>query len=159
MPGQRDHLVALGRGVDQIERALADRAGGAENGDAPPLAGRVHHGHGHIPRPSSSASAGAVSRNPSSRSSRPPCPGISDPLSLTPARRLSDDSARSPSCASSANAALSPAAWKRRSEPSTHRVIAPARLAPTTPPPSPDQVLPGLIAGASRGPPTRRPTA
>ena len=39
--GQRDHLVALGRGADQIERALTDRSRGAENGDAAPLARRM----------------------------------------------------------------------------------------------------------------------
>ncbi len=42
---------------------------------------------------------------PSSRSSRPPWPGISVPASLTPKRRFSADSARSPAWASSAASA------------------------------------------------------
>ena len=40
--GQRLHLIALGRGADQVHRAVTDRAGGAENGDA------AHTGRGGL---------------------------------------------------------------------------------------------------------------
>ena len=89
LAGQRHHLVALGRAADQIERALPDRACGAEDGDAPQITRRPSQGHDHALAPTSRASTGAVRSRPSTRSSTPPCPGISQPLSLTPARRLS----------------------------------------------------------------------
>ena len=45
---------------------------------------------------------GAAKMNESTRSSMPPCPGMSVPESLAPAARLMTDSARSPAWAASA---------------------------------------------------------
>ena len=80
------------------------------------------------------------------------------PLSLTPARRFSIDSNRSPAWATTASTAGEAAASQQPAakEPAPPgRRPAPARAMPPT---SPDQVLPGLIRGASFGPPTVRPT-
>ena len=50
-------------------------------------------------RATQAARTGAANRIESTRSRIPPCPGRSVPESLTPAARLSSDSARSPDCA------------------------------------------------------------
>ena len=54
------------------------------------------HGHALAAQCNSTAATGNVDSMLSSRSRMPPCPGSNDPLSLTPARRLSADSNRSP---------------------------------------------------------------
>ena len=65
---------------NDVERAAADRAGGPEQGD-----GRGSRQN----RPRTSAATGSVGSSASMRSSTPPCPGSSPPLSFTPAWRLS----------------------------------------------------------------------
>ena len=104
------------------------------------------------------ANTGAANISPSTRSSRPPWPGIRWPLSLTPARRLSAGFEQVAGLADHRQA-------RRRRPPRTrsrHRSASaarpPSRLAPTMPPSRPAQVLPGLMRGASFGPPTVRPT-
>ena len=68
--GHRHDLEPVGRALDQVERRLADRAGGAEDRDLAP----------HV-RPNSCAAAvsTATGTRPSSRSSTPPWPGSQAP--------------------------------------------------------------------------------
>ena len=81
--GQRDDLEPIGITLDQVERRATDRPGRAEDGDA------ARGGHAaHNPAISSKVVASATASSPSSRSSTPPWPGRIVPLSLTPARRL-----------------------------------------------------------------------
>src|SRR5690606_14733106 len=97
---------------DQVDRAAADRAGAAEDRNAPGgrFGGRYHH---PIMPPTvawNTASTGAAAISPSIRSSMPPCPGISRPLSLTPNFRLIADSNRSPPWATAPSTPASAAA-------------------------------------------------
>src|SRR5260221_1616 len=95
---------------------------------------------------------------PSSRSSNPPWPGMSLLESLTPKWRLASDSARSPSCATTATPALTRARTPPEPPPS-RAAIRPASAALATPPTKPAQVLLGLRRGASPGGDSRgRPT-
>ena len=77
MGGQRDgsHLAAMAR--DDIERAHAHAAGRAEDGDA------LHSGDSIQRKPSRKSGAAAVTL--SMRSSTPPWPGNTEPLSFRPA--------------------------------------------------------------------------
>ena len=89
--GQRLDPITLRRARDQIEGAAADRARGAQNRHATPRQGCQGYCHGRLSGPAirlTRASAGAANSRPSTRSKTPPWPGISVPLSLTPARRL-----------------------------------------------------------------------
>ena len=78
MPGQRDDLEAFRMARHHIQGADADRAGGAQNGQALPAG----HDDSHA---KASAASGRVEVWLSSRSSRPPWPGNRLLLSLTPA--------------------------------------------------------------------------
>ena len=103
--------------------------------------------------------ADAANSNPSRRSNRPPCPGMIDPESFTPSRLFNPDSARSPICDTTDKPnARKMATFRSRSfrkmESGADRMIA-----ASTPPMAPDQVLFGLMAGASFGPPRVRPAA
>ncbi len=84
---QRPDAEALGRGGQQLHGLGADAAGAAKDGDrALPV-----HCHRTTPRPSINANIAAASATASSastRSSKPPCPGMSRPESFTPKRRL-----------------------------------------------------------------------
>src|SRR5207237_2631803 len=85
------------RALDQVEGRGADRSGRAEDRD------RLHSSANNLgSTTTSNAAAGATGTTPSNRSSTPPCPGSSVPLSFAPARRLSQLSNRSPHCASTA---------------------------------------------------------
>src|SRR5690606_11826390 len=86
---EREDAVAAGMTRDDVERAAADRTGGAEDRE------RLH-GADYPSSRCSSTAAGITGTSASMRSSTPPCPGSTVPLSLTPAWRLSSDSCRSP---------------------------------------------------------------
>src|ERR1039457_4031220 len=95
----------------------------------------------------------------STRSSQPPWPGSSVPLSFTPAPRLRADSQRSPNCpatlapavsASATAGGTSGIAQRRKKKPKIRD--APSDAA------APSQDLPGLTMGASLWRPTARPT-
>ena len=76
---------------DDRERAAADAAGRAQDGDA------ARRTHAIAPEPNKpSAYSGAAAVTLSMRSRTPPCPGSSAPLSLSPAERLNMLSVRSP---------------------------------------------------------------
>src|SRR5438045_9737925 len=85
--GEREDAIAAAVPCHDVERARADRPGGAENGEVHPFA---------LIQGSSSAARGSVAVALSMRSRMPPWPGSSAPLSLTPAWRLAADSKRSP---------------------------------------------------------------
>src|SRR5260221_11170874 len=72
---------------DHVQRAAADRAGGAEHDEAHAATRAIG---------SSSAATGRAAVMLSMRSGMPPGPGRRAPLSLTPASRLAADSNRSP---------------------------------------------------------------
>src|SRR5205085_6947512 len=126
--GQRLDGERFGIALQQIDGALADRAGRTENGHSPRLSGLTicaigrnpkrarlnptSRGHRHantLPPPINvnSATAGITAKRPSSRSRRPPCPGMRPLESFTPNLRLATDSARSPNCSTIASPALS----------------------------------------------------
>ena len=88
-------LEALRMARDHVERAHADRAGGAEDADAlrPAAACAVSGASAAAPAPARSGSTGSSA---SMRSSTPPWPGSSALQSLAPALRLTSDSNRSP---------------------------------------------------------------
>src|ERR1700730_13569426 len=95
--GKRRHLVAPGIPAQKVERARADRAGRAQNGDA------RHHKSNPVaptrPRVTPIASATvAAATKPSSRSMTPPWPGMRWLASLTWNLRFIADSNRSPAC-------------------------------------------------------------
>ncbi len=115
--GQRDDLVRIRIAADEIERALPDRAGRAENGDAAaarrPRGNLDAHrcqGRTHLPlyqiskplaglagsRSAIKAARTAARRRLSIRSSNPPWPGMSALMSLVPNRRFTALSIRSP---------------------------------------------------------------
>src|SRR6185503_16294446 len=89
--GQREYAVASGMARDDIERACADRTGRTQKRDVARLHAQLVPAH-----EPSSAPTGSAAHTLSMRSSTPPCPGSSLPLSLTPAWRLASDSNRSP---------------------------------------------------------------
>src|ERR1035441_3859962 len=104
------------------------------------------------------------------RSSTPPWPGNKLPESLTPAERLSADSARSPTCAAaftttaitsqyhqtSSKESLVKFHWASSIESQYSPPV--TRTLPRTEPIAPAQVLLGLMAGANLRLPHMRPT-
>src|SRR5688572_29594323 len=107
-------------------------------------------------RPTTKAGMAAVRL--SMRSSTPPWPGSSLPLSLRPTLRLNMLCVRSPSTEIRAVATASGTSLLEGS-PSHGAAMAAARPAVTRPPVTPSHVLPGLTAGASLVRPSRRPNA
>src|SRR5690606_12219525 len=78
--GKRKHLEAIGMTSQDVQRAEADAAGGAQDGD---FRARAHRNNPSLSRPTRNTGAAAVML--STRSSTPPCPGSQFPLSFTPA--------------------------------------------------------------------------
>src|SRR5919108_2381943 len=124
-----------------------------------------HHDHSRIARAGAwklttspiSAAAVAANTTPSTRSKKPPCPGISELASLTPNLRFSADSAKSPACAMTpSRSAVHPRVHGTASLTNAANT-APAIALAATPVRSPDQVLLGERRGHSFGPPMRRP--
>ena len=93
--------------------------------------------------------------NASSRSISPPWPGMRPLEFLTPKRRLTADSNKSPNSETIAVASPSQNSAARRfvQRKSRRPRTAPANAAAI----APDQVLPGETLGQSRGPPISRP--
>src|SRR5712691_1623088 len=89
---ERGNLEFLGMPAHHVERLAANRARAAEHGN--PL-------HAANARRYTKAT-GAHSSRLSMRSSRPPCPGMRTPESLTPVWRFSSDSIRSPTMVAAA---------------------------------------------------------
>src|SRR5213078_104695 len=186
--GQQLRIVVGGQRLDgevfavarqEIDRALADGAGRAENADPPrarsaihrtcgqyfaapcpqPIGGAYRHVSTLPPISVRSVTAGITARRPSSRSRRPPCPGMRPLESFTPNLRLATDSARSPNCSTIASPALISTRGSTAETPRSRAVAQPATAAQAAPPINPAQVFRGLQRGASRGPPKRRPIA
>ena len=101
---------------DDVERRVADRSGRAQQRHLPPRPGRrirrmrpagdLASGRSTCSSSNTaaaSAAAGMAASSASMRSSTPPWPGSSAPLSLTPAWRFSSDSNRSPPTDSAAS--------------------------------------------------------
>src|ERR1700685_4109639 len=106
-------------------------------------------------KPATTAAKTDAATNASSRSINPPWPGIRPLESLTPKRRLSADSNKSPSSETIAAASPSQNSGIRRF---AHPVSKSPRPAPASAPTiAPDQVLPGDTLGQSFGPPKLRP--
>ena len=103
------------------------------------------------------AKMGVAKRKPSNRSSAPPCPGIIDPESFTPARLFAQDSNRSPICDATETKSAAPIIGNMGSVAAIPKTAA-AEALPAKAPIDPDHVFFGLIAGASFGPPTTLPT-
>src|SRR5690606_37675651 len=124
---QCDQLEPVAIATHEIERAAADRSGGAEHREAlrarrrADLHGAVHECHRlrpvplshQISRPAASSPAPARASptsqamtttvmTASARSSIPPWPGMRLPVSLTPNLRLMPDSSMSPPCPTTA---------------------------------------------------------
>jgi hypothetical protein len=92
-PGRRaSNGEPLGMMPDDLDRGVADRAGGAEKREP------LDHRTSSTPAIQSARSMTGAARNMASkRSNMPPCPGRMAPESLTFAARLTSDSTRSPS--------------------------------------------------------------
>src|SRR5258708_40199635 len=106
-------------------------------------------------RPAKTAEKRDAATNPSSRTINPPWPGMRPLESLTPNRRLSTDSNRSPN--SETIAAASPSQNN-----AARGFVHPPSVRPRTAPPNaptiaPDQVLPAETLGQRRGPPINPP--
>src|ERR1700722_14320931 len=105
--------------------------------------------------PATTAAKTDAATNASSRSINPPWPGIRPLESLTPKRRLSADSNKSPSSDTTAVASPSQNSGIKRF---VHALSMRPRVAPANAPTiAPDQVLPGETLGQSLGPPIIRP--
>ena len=87
----------------------------------------------------------------------PPCPGMSALESLTLNSLFSRDSNRSPACETIERISATIPRPKVTASPEAAVNPKPAAIAAIVPPMAPDQVLFGLIAGASFGPPIARP--
>src|SRR5437868_12092205 len=180
MGGQRldGELVAMAQ--QEVDRALAYRAGRSEDGDparlsrafrlrfrrmiARPGLGPADRCYRHVstlppPIRVKRATAGTTASRPSSRSRRPPCPGMRPLESFTPNLRLATDSASSPNCPTIPSPALTSTRGSTEEAPRRRAVAQPASAAQPAPPINPAQVLRGLQRGARRGPPSWRPTA
>src|SRR5688572_17119308 len=146
--GKRDDAEPFRVADGDVERRLADRARRAEDCEAL---------HSTIPsQPKASAGSGTEEVRLSMRSSIPPCPGSSAPLSLSPCWRLNMLSSRSPTTDTSTAATHSER--KAVAGRSNQAWPASATMKPATSPPStPSQVLFGLTTGASRKRPNRLP--
>src|SRR5688572_28483007 len=96
--GQGDHLEPVAVRLEDVERLPPDRARAPQHRDPDPVAHSMP-----CPAYASTSSVryidGAANKNESTRSRKPPCPGISVPESFAPAARFSIDSTRSPACA------------------------------------------------------------
>src|SRR5467141_5096713 len=90
MSRERDDAEPLPLPCEYLERRSADRPGGAEKRDPD-----THIIPNMRYKP---AAVGITKYKESSRSSTPPCPGISVEESFRPASRLNSDSATSPIC-------------------------------------------------------------
>src|SRR5690606_10990103 len=149
--GERLHRIPIPVPADHIERVHPDAAGGPEHCNAD---------HESLPEsiiPVAKSGAAAVTL--SMRSSTPPCPGSSVPLSLTPATRFIALSRRSPTTEITTVNRLTDtniSIWLPRIPPAAAKAT--ARFAPPArAPATPSCVLPGLMAGASLRRPKRRP--
>src|SRR2546422_900684 len=96
----------------------------------------------------SPAVTGTTKYSESSRSSTPPCPGMSDEESLSPTSRLNSDSTTSPVCAATATAAPTVTSWRAPRRMATRSSTSgpytrAAASAPTLPPIAPAHVSPG----------------
>src|SRR5205814_3560190 len=156
----------------QVDRAAPDGAGRPEDRHPPrrvasgqqPIVRANRRGYRHSntlspPIRVKSATTGTTASRPSSRSRRPPCPGMRPLESFTPNLRLATDSARSPNCSTIASPALISTRGSTAETPRSRAVAQPATAAQAAPPINPAQVFRGLQRGASRGPPKRRPIA
>src|SRR4051812_23536190 len=176
MGGDRLDAVMFTLAFEQIDRAGADRSGGAEQRHRPlggycrRLRAQVRHGHGTTHKRSpcaaeprllraipKAAATAAAARKPSSRSMTPPWPGINFPASLAPKRRLIADSNRSPAWATAESSKATMPMKIMFSIANNFATATAAISAPMRPPTAPDQVLLGLTLGASFGPPMARP--
>ncbi len=95
----------------------------------------------------------AAATSPSTRSMTPPWPGMMWLESLTPLRRLTNDSKRSPICDDDGEQQRDRRRPTGRPSRSAAASASPASSPPSAPPTAPLQVLPGEIDGASFGPP------
>lgn len=92
------------------------------------------------------------------RSSSPPKPGRRTPVSFTSKSRFTSDSIRSPHSAAAATVgANTERVTTLQSSGTANHITAKPSPAPSRLPNAPVQVLPGLIAGASRGPASTDP--
>ena len=160
--GERHDPEMLALAAEHVERAPADRAGGAEDGDAragrsSPLIRSPRRAGRSRPRPA------RRSRASRSRSSTPPWPGIRWLESFTPGlaleqrfgkvadlphdRQHAGDDQQPATAGSRVRPRETRGAEERRHE----RARRPRRRR------APERVFPGLIAGASLGPPRARP--
>ena len=108
------------------------------------------HRYRRAPVRSAQASTAAATK-PSSRSIRPPWPGIKAPASFAPNRRFIADSNRSPAWAAIDSAIAITTAGRTPPTPLSFTTSTEASTAPARPPIAPDQVLFGLRRGASFG--------
>src|SRR6202789_2527085 len=149
--GQHRHPEPLRMQGNHAERAAPDAPGGAENGES------ERRAHAITPEPNSpSADKGAAAVTLSMRSSIPPCPGSSMPLSFSPAERLNMLSVRSPMMEKMPTAQPNITAHADGSP----KWAAPHQATSATsssPPSAPSRVLPGLTRGASFRRPRLRP--
>src|SRR5208282_151548 len=170
--GDRGDREPPGRRADHLRARAADRSGRPENGEPPrsrPDARRgaadgllAHHRNSPLAMKEPSVWAAAKSApkadaamKASSLSMRPPWPGMRRLESLTPKRRFSADSNRSPSSATTEAASPS---QNRRSIRFVHPLRRRPNAAPANAPATaPDQVLPGDTLGHNLGPPISRP--
>src|SRR6185312_612466 len=147
--GQRADAEAIPVARDHVQRAAADRAGGAEEGDG------LHSPSSALP----STNTGNAATSESMRSNNPPWPGNNAPESFTPAWRLTRLSNRSPMIEKAT--VTSASAMTPISKPgdacATQPPARPITAAQTSAPYTPAQVLPGLMDGASFRPPNRVP--
>src|SRR5258705_3599757 len=168
--GQRCNQIAVARGPQQIHRAVADRPRTTEDGHRTYRRCRslvvtqwnwAHEIHQTIrPRPTPStpprknprnAASTTAATNPSRRSINPPCPGMIWLESLTPKRRFTADSKRSPrweamdrnAASSRKRAKFNVRARSALFEPNTTNPPATTRL-PRNPPKAPAHVFFGL---------------
>ena len=87
--GERDDAPVRRIAPDEVERRCADRAGGTEDGYGA-------CGQKNFPIPPITPATNNTASSPSSRSNKPPWPGMRLPLSFTPARRFIQLSKKSP---------------------------------------------------------------
>src|SRR5690606_29823950 len=151
--GQGVNPVAVRVAGDDIEGALADGAGGTQNGDV------LCHKRGKISNRYSRANTGRAAVRLSMRSRIPPCPGRILPLSFTPRWRLTMLSRRSPSTEARTVKTSTTVHCNHRWRWEGLRAITTEITSSTStrPPPKPSRVLPGLTSGASLRRPKARP--
>src|SRR5262249_53508678 len=139
------------------ERRSADRPRRPEDGDPASRRWLTHDGAHVRSAPKQTYEIGNTKRRLSTRSSTPPCPGMSVELSLTQAARLSSDSAMSPTGAAALTRVpnrMTPSRRPRKSRwaPGLSTPLVRAHTTSTLaakPPTVPSTVLPGLTDGIS----------